>query len=269
MWQTDLPIEITAAVVALLVNVDRLAEDLQIWSTQEFHLVELADGYARGSVIMPQKKNPYSLAYIRGLTSVTIGHLVAMANVGRTPSGQPDNRIFAYGDVPRVIEQAIGAIQLMTGVVSTLFFNGRLMAERVGLGYCQATDLADIIMLNAGLPYETAHRVVGHLVANALETGVPSDRITTAMIDEAAMAVIGRGLGLPPDAVEDVLDPVKIVATRTGLGGAAPSPMNAMIADCHERLRSVGVWRQSSARCLAEAESRLLGLAQELVACPT
>ena len=58
MWQADGPIEVMAAIVALLVNVDRLAEDLMIWATQEFGFVELADRHARASVIMPQKKNP-------------------------------------------------------------------------------------------------------------------------------------------------------------------------------------------------------------------
>ncbi len=53
---------------------------------------------------MPQKKNPYSLAYLRGVAGEAIGTLTAMAVVGRTPSGQVDNRMFAYGDVPRALD---------------------------------------------------------------------------------------------------------------------------------------------------------------------
>jgi argininosuccinate lyase len=95
MWQADMPVEIMADVVAAVINLDRLGEDLQMWATQEFDLVELADGYCRESVIMPQKKNPYSLAFVRGAAGVLIGQLTAMSNVGRTLSGQPDSRIFA------------------------------------------------------------------------------------------------------------------------------------------------------------------------------
>jgi argininosuccinate lyase len=183
MWQADTPIEITSGAVTLLINLDRLAEDLQVWVTQEFNLVELADSYTRTSVIMPQKKNPYSLAYVRGLTNVTI-----MANVGRTPSGQPDNRIFAYGDVPRVLDQTTEAVQLMAGVTGTMQVNVALMAERLGLGYSQATDLADVIMLTADLPYQSAHRVVGQVVAMAVEAGIPAVQISVEMINRSAQA---------------------------------------------------------------------------------
>ena len=69
---------------------------------------------------MPQKKNPYSLAYLRGVAGEAIGTLAAMAVVGRTPSGQIDNRIFAYGDVPRALDAATNALFLAAGVVRGL-----------------------------------------------------------------------------------------------------------------------------------------------------
>lgn len=264
MWQADTPIETTAAVVALLVNLDRLAEDLQVWATREFNLIELADDYSRASVIMPQKKNPYSLTYVRGLANVTIGHLVAMANVGRTPSGQPDNRIFAYGDVPGLLDRATEAAQLMTGVMRTLNVNVTLMAERSSLGYAQATDLADVIMLAAGLPYQDAHQVVGQVVAMAIERGVPAERISVEMVDEAAQAVVAHTLGLLPETLAEALDPRAIVATRTGLGGAAWEPMQEMFAECRESLAQVQAWRDETGRRLDRAETALVNLAREL-----
>src|SRR5260370_16374812 len=94
---------------------DGLAEDLQIFATAEFDLVELADGHAGASVIMPQKKNPYALAYVRGATNELIGMQASVAALGRTPSGQVDNRIFIYGDVPRALEMATGVAELMSG----------------------------------------------------------------------------------------------------------------------------------------------------------
>jgi argininosuccinate lyase len=268
MWQADIPIETTAATVALLVNLARLAEDLQVWTTQEFNLVELADDYTRTSVIMPQKKNPSSLTYVRGLASVTIGRLVAMANVGRTPSGQPDNRIFAYGEIPHLLDQTIEAVTLMGGVMRTLAVNAALMAQKVGLGYSQATDLAEVIMLSTGLPYQNAHQVVGQVVATAIEKGIPAERISTRMIDEAAQAVIGRPLNLSPEALKEALDPRAIVATRTGLGGAAPEPMRVMIAECQEKLAQMETWRNETERRLATAEADLVNLAGTLVRSP-
>jgi argininosuccinate lyase len=245
-----------------LVNLDRLAEDLQVWATQEFHLVELADEYSRTSVIMPQKKNPYSLAYVRGLANVSIGGLAAMANVGRTPSGQPDSRIFAYGDVPRTLERTREAVELMGGVVATLSVNPDRMAERAGLGYTQATDLAEEIMRTCRVPYQSAHRLVGHLVAQALEDGVPAEQITPEMVDQAAQTVLGRPLNLSPAILAEALDPRAIVATRSGIGGAASAPMEAMIEECHEGLRSVRAWRVDTGERIRTAQEALLLLAR-------
>lgn len=264
MWQADQPIEIGAAATALLVNLDRLAEDLQVWATQEFNLVELDDSYTRASVIMPQKKNPYSLAYLRGLTNIVIGQLVGLANVGRTPTGQPDSRIFAHRDVPNLLDQAREAVELMAGVLGTLRVNAELMAQRAGQGYLQATDLAETIMLACRLPYQTAHQIVGQLVATAIERGIPAAQFTPELIDEAAGAVIGHPLRLPAQALAEALDPRAIVATRTGLGGAAPEPMQAMIDECRAALAQTQSWRATTQRRLAAAESALVRLATRL-----
>jgi argininosuccinate lyase len=264
MWQADTPIETTAVAVAILINLDRLAEDLQIWVSQEFNLVELADEYSRSSVIMPQKKNPYSLTYIRGLTNVSIGELVSMANVGRTPSGQPDNRIFAYGQVPTLLDRTREAVELMQGIIQTLSVSRQRMAERAGLGYAQATDLADAIMLSSGLPYETAHRIVGHTVALAVRQGIRADEITVQLVDAAAQDVIGHKLGLAPALLLDAMDLHGIVSTRTGLGGAAVAPMQRMIAECRELLAQAHQWRIEKKRQLAAAEANLMHLARDL-----
>lgn len=268
MWQSDTPIEITATAVALLVNLDRLAEDLQVWVTQEFNMIELAEGYTRSSVIMPQKKNPYSLTYVRGLANVTIGQLVAMANVGRTPSGQPDNRIFAYGTVPDVLDRTIDAVELMSEVTGTMRANRALMAERTGLGFSQATDLADVIMLAGGLPYQTAHRIVGQVVTTAHDAGISAEEISPAMIDTAAEAIAGRPLNLSPETLAEALDPQAIVATRTTLGGAAAAPMRVMLAECRECLAQIQTWQQDTARRLGAAEADLVRRARAMCGPP-
>jgi argininosuccinate lyase len=139
------------------------------------------------------------------------------------------------------------------------------MAHRAGLGYSQATDLADAIMLSTGLPYETAHRVVGHLVSTAIADEVPAEQFSVTMIDQAAQAVVGHHLILSPDLLAEVLDPHAIVATRTGLGGAAPAPMRAMIAECRDCLSQTQTWRDGTERRLQDAELKLVSLARRLV----
>jgi argininosuccinate lyase len=84
------------------------------------------------------------------------------------------------------------------------------------------------------------------------------------MIDEAAQAAVGRALNLSPETLAEALDPRAIVATRTGLGGAAPGPMREMLAECRESLKEAGAWREQVAGRLATAETELVELARKM-----
>ncbi|MFQ5577404.1 MAG: lyase family protein, partial [Anaerolineae bacterium] len=225
MWQPDLPIEVMAVAVAALVNADRLAEDLQIWASAEFGMVELADRHSRISLIMPQKKNPYSLAFVRGAAREMIGQLAGMAALGATPSGQVDNRIFAYGGVPRALERAAAAANLLAATLSGLSVKREVMARRAAQGLSGATDLADVIMLEANLDAGTAHRIVGRAARAALELGQPLD---APLLDAAAAEITGAPLTLPEATVAGAMDPAAIVGSRRGPGGAAPEPVTAL-----------------------------------------
>jgi argininosuccinate lyase len=266
MWQADGPIEIAALITTSIITLDRLAEDLQIFSTAEFGLVELADRHTRTSVIMPQKKNPYSLAYVRGVCGESIGNLAAMAAVGKTPSGQIDNRIFAYGDIPRALDRATGAVRLMADVLRGLTVNADLAARRASEHFIGATDLAEVIMLNCGLDYKTAHDLVGRAVRAALESGATT--LTADMIKSAAAETRHAASlqSLTPEIIAEALDPARIVAARTGPGGAAEAPVTHMIAACHAALADQVRWRASAQMRIEVAETQLLMTAAMLKA---
>lgn len=267
MWQTDQPVEILATLVSHLVHLDRLAEDLQIWNTREFGLVELADRHARISMIMPQKKNPYALAFVRGITGDMVGRLVSMAAVGKTPSAQMDNRIFALGTVPRALEETTRTTALLASVVSGLTFDVERMRERAGEGFIQATDLAETIMAECGLSYRNAHRIVGLAVRRALERDASARDIPRDLLDEAAREILGRDLTeLSPDSLARLSDPAEVVATRTGVGGAAESSVSAMLVECHAALDRAERWQIETERQIAEAESHLVDLARKRAA---
>lgn len=258
MWQADLPIEVTACATTLLINIDRLAEDLQIWTTQEYNLVDLADCYCRDSVIMPQKKNPYSLNYIRGLTNMMVGHLVAMTNVGRTPTGQPDNRIFAYGEVPRLLDKSLDAVQLMSGIIKSLKVNASIMANKFKLGYSQATDLAEAVMLATGLPYQTTHLLIQKVIDTAIKKNIRSDQITTSMINEASESVLGHTINVPEERVRKALNPYDIIKTRTDIGGVAKRPMREMIRECEKSILTFRDWKDKTENQILKAEVDLV-----------
>ncbi|HEY8514148.1 MAG TPA: argininosuccinate lyase [Candidatus Binatia bacterium] len=262
MWQVDQPVELMAQVTMLLLHADRLAEDLQIWNTAEFSLVELADRHARISMIMPQKKNPYSLAFVRGMTGSALGRLASMAAVGKTPSAQMDNRIFPLGEVPRTLEKAAETVELMAAVVDAVGFDVERMRASAGRGFTHAMDLAEAITREAGVPYRPAHRVVGLAVRTALERDPDARTIPPDVLEEAAQKVLGRALRLPRRVLATVEDPAAVVATRTCLGGAAEAPVRAMIRDCTTQLDAAERWRRSVAARISRAEERLLARAR-------
>jgi len=231
MWQTDGLFDMVGAAAGLTVTQSKLAEDLEIWASQEFDYVTLADGYSRASVLMPQKRNPYALSIIRGSAGSLIGRLTGLLAVARTPSARSDNLIFAYGEVPRALELALRTTRLTAGVVRTLEVNAARMSAVLDAGFSQATDLAEYIMQACGIDYRTAYRVVGHAVREASAAGLRGADIDSAMIRRAAEAVTGRPLDLTGHDLAAVLDPRQIVQSRTGTGGAAPEEVTRMAAD--------------------------------------
>jgi argininosuccinate lyase len=261
MWQPDGPVEIMAALTACLLNADRLAEDLQIWATAEFNFIELADGHSRASVIMPQKKNPYGLAYVRGAARDMLGKLVSTAALQATPSGQVDNRIFTYGAIPQALTQAAQALTLLAEIVARLKVNTGLMRQRAGVEYSGATDLAEAVVLTFGLSAGVAHRILGRAVRLA-EAG--SRVIDAAILDEAAQAVIGQPLRLSDQFIADCMDPQKIVETRTVTGGAASEPVRAMLSAFASELAEGRAWVADQKQTLADSEHNLLATAEAL-----
>lgn len=262
MWQTDGLFDMVGAATGLLVTQSKLAEDLEIWASQEFDYVTLADGYSRASVLMPQKRNPYALSIIRGAAGTLIGRLTGLLAVAKTPSARSDNLIFAYGEVPRALELALRTTRLTTGVVRTLTVNAARMSEVLGLGFSQATDLAEYIMAECGIDYRTAYRVVGHAVREASAAGLRGVDIDGSMLDRAAIAVTGRVLQLTGHDLSAVLDPGQIVQSRTALGGAAPGEVIRMAADIRLRATELATGSRRWREAYRQAEDTLIATAR-------
>jgi argininosuccinate lyase len=249
MWQVDGLIHIMATTASMLSNQSKLAEDLEIWSSSEFDYVDLDAGFTRASVLMPQKRNPYSLSIARGAHGILIGRLSGFLAVVKSPSARSDNLIFAYGEVPRSLDLAARVTRLMSGVVRTLQVNTDRMADALRDGFTQATDLAEHIVTLCGIDYRTAYLIVGQTVRVASAAGLRGVDITGEMLDRAAVDLLGRPLGLANCDLTCVLDPGQIVATRSARGGAAPSAVEAMVAACRAdatELRADALRRQAS-----------------------
>jgi argininosuccinate lyase len=266
MWQTDGLLNLVAIATDLATTLSKLAEDLEIWSSQEFDYVELAAPYTRASVLMPQKRNPYALSVVRGQAGVLIGTMSGLYAVMKSPSARSDNLIFAYGEVPRAVDAAARSTRLMAGVVSDLTVNAERMRTELLAGFSQATDLAEYVMVETGVDYRSAYLVVGEAVRRASTDGLRGIDITGAMLDQAAHSQLGRGLGLADRDLSQVLDPAAIVASRVLSGGAAPSLVRGMAASCAVRAAERRAAMTTRTRGFDAAEATLVRTAEQVVA---
>jgi argininosuccinate lyase len=265
MWQIDGLIHVLATAASLLSGFSKLAEDLEIFSSSEFDFVDLADAYTRASVLMPQKRNPYSLAIVRGASGVVIGRLTGFLAVAKSPSARSDNLIFAYGEVPRTLDLCLRITRLITGVVRTMRVNAERMAEELRAGYTQSTDLAEHLVQACGVDYRTAYVVVGRTVRAASRTGIPGMKITGAMIDEAALEHTGRSWGLAGVDFSEVLDPWQIVLSRQAQGGAAPAALRRMTGNLRVSLDELDATVGERTAVHDRAERALLAAARAVV----
>ncbi|MDQ1617954.1 MAG: argininosuccinate lyase [Actinomycetota bacterium] len=268
MWQTDGLVDMLAAAASLVGTQSKLGEDLEIWASSEFDYVTLADGFSRASVLMPQKRNPYALSIIRGASGTLIGRLSGFLAVIKSPSARSDNLIYAYGEVPRALDLAIRTTRLTEGVVRTLEVNTARMWAALEAGFCQATDLAEYVMLTCGLDYRTAYQVVGVAVRTAHEAGLRGIDLDGEMIDAAAQRYAGRTLGLAGADLTEVLDPRRIVETRTAVGGAAPGVVEKMASSCSDEAAELLGLARTSRAGFAEAQQALLDAAAALSSGP-
>jgi argininosuccinate lyase len=261
MWQADGSIEALGVASAAIVNLDRLAEDLAIFSTAEFGYVTLGDELSRASKVMPQKKNPFALSYVRAVANQTIGTQTGVTAAGRTPSGQMDNRFAAYGDVPKTLTNVAGAAQLMAATVRGLDFDTHAARATLERSFAFASDVAELVMRESGADYRAAHGLVGRAVRD-IGRGSADLGVLAGAIDAAARHMLGRPLRLNPTELAAALDPLLALERRGGIGGASPDSVAAMIVELRAEFGSAAVWLDRIAERIAGAERVLLEVAQ-------
>jgi argininosuccinate lyase len=225
----DFAMDYLAAAAQCALHLSRLAEEFVIWASQPFGFVRMPDSLSTGSSIMPQKKNPDAAELVRGHSGRIVGALTALMV---TMKGLP----LAYSkdmqdDKPPVFEAAglLGlSVAAMTGMVAEAAFDTARMRQAAELGYATATDLADWLVREAGLPFREAHHVTGAAVRLAEEKGVAIDRLPLAEL-QAIDGRIGEG-------AYTALSVESSVAARMSHGGTAPEQVRKRIAEARRAL---------------------------------
>ncbi|MDY6084789.1 MAG: argininosuccinate lyase [Dialister sp.] len=152
-----------------MMHLSRLSEEFILWSTSEFHFIELDDGYSTGSSIMPQKKNPDLCELIRGKTGRVYGHLAALLTVMKgLPLAYDKDMQEDKEGVFDAIDTLGFALDMYTGMLRTVTVDGTHTRAVLEQDFSNATDMADYLA-KKGLPFRKAHEVVGSAVAFCMD----------------------------------------------------------------------------------------------------
>ena len=219
----DFAIEYLTAASQCALHLSRLAEEFVLWASQPFGFASLSDQWSTGSSIMPQKRNPDAAELVRGHAGRITGCLVSLMV---TMKGLP----LAYSkdmqdDKPPVFE-AHGLLALsiaaMTGMVESATFRTDRMRAVAETGFSTATDLADWLVREAGVPFREAHHITGRAVAHAESLGVRLDSLPLGAFRDIDDRIDRR--------IFDVLSVDASVASRTSFGGTAPDRVREAVA---------------------------------------
>lgn len=217
----DYCLELASVLAIFMTHLSRLSEEIILWSSQEFHFVDLDDAYATGSSIMPQKKNPDVAELARGKTGRVIGDLMTLLTMMK---GLP----LAYNkdmqEDKEAIFDAFDTVNLclpaFTGMLSTMTVNKENMRTAAKGGFTNATDLADYLVMK-GLPFREAHAVSGRLVHYCIEHNTVLEALTLNQLKAESELF-----------EEDIFEAISLeacIARRTLAGGPAPSAVQAAI----------------------------------------
>jgi argininosuccinate lyase len=211
------------------VHLSRLGEEIVLWASDEFGFLRLHDTYSTGSSMMPQKKNPDVAELARGGAGRLIGHLTGLL---ATLKGLPlaYNRDLQGDKEPLfdALDTCRRALAAMSGLLATAEFVPERMRAAADGATTAATDLAEHLVGN-GLPFRDAHALVGNLVRQAHERGVPLDEL---VLTEPQLG---------PDALP-LLAPGAAVRRRTTPGGGGPEPVQEQLTAAQAALAAQRAW---------------------------
>lgn len=247
--------DIAFAVQSLATGLSRITKDLLFLATQEASALGIDDSFIQISSIMPQKRNPVVLEHLRARLSRTLGAAqTVVIQCHNIPYG--DTQDIEDEIVPPLFEalhNAQACVTLYTAVLATMKLNEAHLRQRAGEGFTTATELADTLVREAGLPFRLAHKVVAQMVQSAVRQGIPSSRLTITLLAEAAQTVLGQPLAFSPEQFERALAVETFIRVRAGVGGVAPEATAALLDQLHAGLRDDQEWLASTQNRLHRA----------------
>jgi argininosuccinate lyase len=258
----DFALETLADITIMMATTSRLCEELIIWSTSFVKFVSLDDAFCSTSSIMPQKKNPDTAEIMRAKCGSVFGAFTgALMTVKGLPMSYNRDLQELTPSLWRGMHDAKASLRLLIDMLSSASFDTGRMKEEAGKGFSTATELADTFVRSYGLPFRTAHNIVGRAVQKG--------SLTLSVLEEAAQEV-GPGisikaLGVTQEKIDEVLDVNYSIALRKAPGGPAPFATKLALDERKKQLDADSALIDTRLTKLAKAKDELITNARRLV----
>ncbi|MBY9065824.1 argininosuccinate lyase [Hyphomonas sp. WL0036] len=226
----DFALEALAALSIAATHLSRLAEEIVLWTSPQFGFARLSDQWSTGSSIMPQKRNPDAAELIRAKAALITGQYASLQGaikalpLAYAKDLQDDKRLtFDAFDTFNL------CVRAMTGMIETVTFRPEVMRAAAAKGFSTATDLADWLVRDLGMPFRDAHHVTGRIVAAAEAKGIDLADLPLREMQAVHAAIT--------EDVFSVLSVEASAASRTSYGGTSPVRVTEQVAQWKQRLR--------------------------------
>ena len=225
----DFVAEALFVVTLTQVHLSRIGEEIVLWSSEEFGFLRLADAFSTGSSMLPQKKNPDIAELARGKAGRLIGNLTGfLATLKGLPLAYNRDLQEDKEALFDTLDACARSLLALSGLLATAEFVDTRMTTAADDPMSAATDLAEHLV-EQGTPFREAHAIVGRLVRQAVERGVPLDEL------------VSNDPNLGPDCLA-LLEPGRAVRRRTTPGGAGPEAVARQLAAARDRLAQQQGW---------------------------
>jgi argininosuccinate lyase len=258
----DFIIETIAALTLIAINLSRLAEDLIIWSSPDFGVVELPDEFTSTSSIMPQKKNPEVLEVIRARASQVLGLFVASSAAVKS---LPSTYNLDFQEVTPKLWEAVESVHASLDMFHKLLPKLKVIGDisgKVDESFVAATELANTLVRNYDVPFRTAHKIVGALVKSLIEAKLTFKDSTPERVQRMAKQVADIELVVRAEELERLANPLTLVEACRAKGGPAPAEVRRALFERGKQLALTRANILEADKALDKAENKLESVVQ-------
>ena len=254
----DFMLETNAVLTLIAVALSQMAEDLVVWSSPDFGVIELPDDFTSTSSIMPQKKNPEVPEVIRARAGHVLGDFVASAAAMKN---MPSTYNLDFQEITPKLWSALESVTNSVTILAQLIPNLKVVSDvsvKSSASFVAATELANMLVREYGVPFRSAHKIVGSLVKSLLAAKQTLADVTPGIVRKIAQSSAGIELSVKAEDLISLSNPLKIVKSYKVIGGPAPSEVKRALLARKKNLAVAKSALHKMKQRLKEAEDNLL-----------